>query len=232
MNRAAVAVVDEEEAHAQKTILHSILTDTFEDGDLIVVEPQSNLDDMIARIIDSGCSALVTDFLLRENMPNVEYSGVELIQGIRTNRLGFPCFLATAYAPEALKKRIDPNRIYSKKEIWSNRQDGEVHFFDKVLADIREWEDGLSAAAHEHAILRERSRSQKLEPNDLTRLIELDTFLEGRMLATDLQEASLKQDAVSTFGEISKTAEELLDALESAIEATKAKDGSTQEPSN
>ena len=69
--------------------------------------PLATVDEMLQRIEELSPDAVVTDFRLNEMRIdihyNVKYNGIDLINAIREQREGFPCFVITSFDDEAVK---------------------------------------------------------------------------------------------------------------------------------
>lgn len=215
-----VYVVDEIGADADKIIRESVKSKLFEKGEMRKLHPLPSVDDMVEQLFTDGCNMLITDFRLGENDPDIQYTGVELVGKTREYREDFPCFLATSYPVEAIHKDIDPKVVFSKSEMKGSKPpkaQNTITFFDRARAELDLWEDLNEKLSRRHAELIEIASKRKLKPKEMDELIKLDSKIESRMNAAFTEPGIIKSLAITSFGEITTKAQELIEKLTDEI---------------
>ena len=103
-----IAYVDE-----SKDELDNFYGDAFESGyfsEIELVEPEENLDQLIAKLLDLEVDALVSDFNLSDDRPTA-YNGADVVEAFLAKRRNFPCFIRTSFDQDAMGSSSDVNRI-------------------------------------------------------------------------------------------------------------------------
>jgi hypothetical protein len=156
--------------------------------DIIEVQtefPLEQLEEMVELILKINPDAIVTDFRLNEMKTdikyNVPYNGVELVEELLKIRLGFPCFVLTAFDDLAVSASDDVNKIYIKNILHNNKEESKAKakFLDRVINQIEHYKSKISNAEEELLRLIDLRKSGKAGISAEERIIELDHFLEN-----------------------------------------------------
>lgn len=147
--------------------------------------PLENLEEMIELIFKINPDAIVVDFRLNEMKTdiqyNVPYNGVELVDEFLKTRMGFPCFVLTAFDDLAVSASDDVNKVYIKNILHNNKEESKAKakFLDRVINQIEHYKSKINNAEKELLSLIELRKSGKAGISDEERIIELDQFLEN-----------------------------------------------------
>ena len=159
--------------------------------------PLSTIGEMLQRIEELCVDAVVTDFRLNEMRTdihyNVNYDGVELINAIRKQRDGFPCFVITSHDDEAVNGTDDVNMGYIKDILKPDADKAKVTFAERVTRQVDKYRSRIGNARQELSALIEKRYSGKANVHDEERIIKLDSFLEKSLDSYDSIPDELKE---------------------------------------
>ncbi len=159
--------------------------------------PLSTIGEMLQRIEELCVDAVVTDFRLNEMRTdihyNVNYDGVELINAIRKQRDGFPCFVITSHDDEAVNGTDDVNMVYIKDILKPDADKAKVTFAERVTRQVDKYRSRIGNARQELSALIEKRYSGKANVHDEERIIKLDSFLEKSLDSYDSIPDELKE---------------------------------------
>ena len=194
----------------------------FTRNQVAVVLPERRLDATIELILTHHCKALIADYRLSDYMSEVEFSGVDLVMEYRRRFDGFPCFVATSFAGEAIQESIDTNIIFPKSDFLRAKSgepsESELPFFVRVRRKLEEYRSYEDATVAEFNELASRNERGELTPPQLERLIELDGIVErlcGKGVALP---SHLKGRPLAVFGDLIGRAEALAKRVKRALE--------------
>ncbi|MBI2239400.1 MAG: hypothetical protein HYU59_01195 [Magnetospirillum gryphiswaldense] len=205
-----IAYIDEnEDARAD------FFTDAYQSGlfkEVHVLAPEARLSEMVDKLLDLHIDAVISDFQLTEAGP-VDYNGEALVEAVLAKRAGFPCFIRTSFADEALKAAEDVNRVYSKNPNASTG--GREQLLQRIVIQIER---------HRTRLAEWRIELEKLlviDRNDLTaaqidRIVELDEAIEKNIALDASVSPNVKRDVLDREGLSSREAE-LIRATEKLI---------------
>lgn len=159
--------------------------------------PLPSVDEMLQLIEDFRPDAVVTDFRLNEMRVdihyNVKYDGVELINAIREQRDGFPCFVITSHDDEAVNGTDDVNIVYIKDILRPFADKAKVSFAERILRQVDKYRSRIGNARQEISTLIDKRYSGYANVHDEERIIELDSFLEKTLDSYDSIPEQLKE---------------------------------------
>lgn len=159
--------------------------------------PLSTIGEMLQRIEELCVDAVVTDLRLNEMRTdihyNVNYDGVELINAIRKQRDGFPCFVITSHDDEAVNGTDDVNMVYIKDILKPDADKAKVTFAERVTRQVDKYRSRIGNARQELSALIEKRYSGKANVHDEERIIKLDSFLEKSLDSYDSIPDELKE---------------------------------------
>lgn len=159
--------------------------------------PLSTLDKMLQRIEELCVDAVVTDFRLNEIRTdihyNVNYDGVELINAIRKQRDGFPCFVITSHDDEAVNGTDDVNMVYIKDILRPDVDKAKVTFAERITRQVDKYRSRIGNAKQELSALMDKRYSGNANVYDEERIIKLDSFLEKSLDSYDSIPEELKE---------------------------------------
>lgn len=205
-----IAYVDE-----SKDELSNFYGDALDSGyfaEIILVEPEDDLDRLIASLLDLKIDALISDFNLSDDRPN-SYNGADVVEGFLAKRRNFPCFIRTSFDQDAMGSSSDVNRIYSKntaEEIAGGRD-----LFRRVSIQIDHHRAQIEASSNEFEQLLAIPAAERT-PGEIDRLIELDDFLE-RSLAADHALAPTAKRAILDLNGLFARQNQLVEQTEKLI---------------
>lgn len=159
--------------------------------------PLSTVPEMLQRIEELCADAVVADFRLNEKRTdihyNVNYNGIELINAIREQRDGFPCFVITSHDDEAVNGSDDVNLVYIKDILRPAADKAKVTFAERIARQVDKYRSRIGNARQELSVLIDRRNSGNANVHDEERIIELDSFLEKSLDSYDSIPEQLKE---------------------------------------
>jgi len=212
--------VDEEPTQGRSVILAAGLSGYFEENELQTIVPEPNLRDMIERIVETRCEVLVTDYRLSEFKSDVQYNGLDLIQEMQQNFDRFPCFLTTNYVPHALGKLHDVNLIFPKDDYLTEDSDNaekeksRLPFFRRVRTKVDEYRANIRKLEEDFDQLYQRSQAERLNADDLQKLITLDERMERVLGGRAALPRLIKEEAMEPFNDLLRRANDLVEKIE------------------
>lgn len=144
-------------------------------GDIVLIEPDEELETLIVKLLELKIDALVTDFNLSEEA-TISYDGGQVVKALLEIRHDFPSFIRTSFDDQALNESDDVNRIYSKNA--NENKDRGRELFERVVLQINHYRTRVETWQAEFDELlavspEDRSASQ------IERLVELDSWIEA-----------------------------------------------------
>lgn len=181
--------------------------------------PLATVDEMLQRIEELCADAVVTDFRLNDIRIdihyNVKYDGIELINAIREQRDGFPCFVVTSFDDEAVNGSDDVNMVYIKDILRPAADKAKVTFAERITRQVDKYRSRLGNARQELTTLIDKRYSGDANVYDEERIIELDSFLEKSLDSYDSIPKQLKDlSNLERLNNLISRVDELLKKLE------------------
>ena len=159
--------------------------------------PSATLEEMLEKINDYHPDAVITDFQLNDIKTdinyNVPYTGTELINAIRKEREGFPCFVITSFDDDAVNDTDDVNLVYIKSILSPGDGNTQAKFATRVTNQIDKYKARIDNSMRELSSLIAKRDIGNADVREEERIIELDSFLEKSYGAYDSIPANLKQ---------------------------------------
>ena len=215
---AELVYVDEQRAQANEVVRSAVASGQFSKEQVAAVLPEHTLEATIDVILGFHCKALVADYQLSEHMAGVDFNGVELVKAYQKRFDGFPCFVATSYADQAVQESIDTNIIFPKSDFLragkeSEAREPELPFFVRVRRKLEEYESFVERTVAEFNRLAEASERGELTIGDAERLVELDGVVE-RLRGKDAALPNrLKGSSLTVIGDLIDRAEVLAERV-------------------
>jgi CheY-like chemotaxis protein len=178
------------------------------------IPPPESIDELIDYIYRSSADAAVLDHRLSENMPNINYDGVDVVEKIRERNPRFPLFVLTSHDLEAIRTADDVNYVYPKSVISIKNQQGErpAAFNERIEIQIQHYKTAMANAEKECDGLLAKADNQPLDSDEEDRLITLDTLL-SQQIGRDLDiPPHLKETSNA------KLTQELIDVTEALLD--------------
>lgn len=161
------------------------------------VFPLPTVDEMLQRVEELCADAVVTDFRLNEIRTDihytVKYDGIGLINAIREQREGFPCFVITSFDDEAVNGSDDVNIVYIKDILRPDADKAKVTFAERITRQVEKYRSRIGNARQELSTLIDKRYGGKANVHDEDRIIELDSFLEKSLDSYDSIPKQLKE---------------------------------------
>lgn len=220
---AEIVYVDEQQSQAHEVVRSAVKSGFFAKEDVVAVRPDPTLVETIESILPYRCKALIADYRLSEHMAEVEFTGVDLVREYQRRFYAIPCFVATAFADEAVQESIDTNIVFPKSDFLrpsdsNDASNPQLPFFMRVRRKIEEYTSFVESTVAEFKDLAAANAEGKLSGTETERLIELDGIVE-RLRGQDLSLPShLKRQPLTTFSELVERAESLIQRIEAEIE--------------
>ncbi|MCY4160837.1 MAG: hypothetical protein OXC92_07125 [Flavobacteriaceae bacterium] len=206
-----VVYIDEVDSEI-RSFKRSVKLRANEKFDISVVKPKPTIESTVSEIINQFADAVVADFRLSEEAPEVHYNGSTIIEEILKIRKDFPVFILTSFEDDAIDKGFDVNIVYQKKDILSNSK-----FFDRVVNQIKKHRVKIKNAETRTLELIKKREQKQLSQQEEYELLELDQFIEERLDQRGLITKDLKTITNS------KRLKSLLDKADKILEEIKKK---------
>lgn len=219
---AEIVYVDEESAQANQVVRSAVASKQFTEDQVVSVIPEPTLDETVDLILTYRCKALIVDYRLSEHKADVEFNGVDLVREYQRRFDAFPCFVATSFAGQAIKERIDANIIFPKSDFLKARGNdeslnSELPFFMRVRRKIDEYESFVENSVSEFNELAATSEARELTVKEVERLIELDGVVERLGGKSTALPEHVKNESLATFGDLIEKAEALIARIKEEI---------------
>ncbi len=170
-----IAYVDEREDERDNFFNDAYDSGRF--GEIHLIAPLQNIEEMLSHILSLNVEALITDFNLTDAAP-LEYSGEQLVERFLEIRADFPCFIRTSFEEDAVAESADVNRVYSKD------MSGDAHqgpsLFERIVHQIGKHQELVESWRQEMARLSAIPSEERLA-KDVERIVELDHKLEASL---------------------------------------------------
>lgn len=177
-----VLYIDEDEIDRKQFLINF-----DQDGcEIDVIHPLSDIDDMVASIIDRKPDAVVSDYHLKEKEPSLNYDGAELLFLLRSFKSKLPCFLLTSYEAEAIKNIYDVNFVHDKNELIPEDCD-KPSFGEKVFQQLTVNRNKVRSLKKRYSELHDIYLNNEITPvlarelADLSDEIEAYVFFDGKV---------------------------------------------------
>ena len=211
-NKISILYIDEEKDQLADFQADAELSGLFDK--IYLLEPKTNLEDMVAEILELKVDAVISDFALNEAAV-ISYNGEQLLNAVQNIRHNFPCFLRTSYEDDAILNSFDVNRIYVKED--SLEHNYERNLFKKVADQVSAYYRRLEAVKQEHIELKNKLSEKVLSSQETERLIELDDMLESMLSAENKTPTEVKKLALNKFDELMNSTDKLIDEIETSL---------------
>ena len=168
---ARLIYVDEQESER-----NNFAREMHQDFDVVLITPESDIDECVDTILSSGGDVIVTDFRLNEHQA-IGYLGTDLIDKILSRKEGFPVFVFTGFpngdGDVAIDHVEDANMVYDKSDLTDEKK--KRLFKDKVSTNAERYKRRIQAAEDR---LAELVKKENLSPKEESELVSIDSFLE------------------------------------------------------
>ena len=215
---AELVYVDEQRSQGRQVVRSAVASGQFSEEQVAAMLPEDTLEGTIDVILAQHCKALIADYRLSEHMAGVDFNGVDLVREYQRRFDGFPCFVATSFAEEAVRESIDTNIIFAKSDFLRARVGVEgsepgLPFFVRVRRKLEEYESFVDATIAEFDRLAKRGEQGELTIQDAERLVELDGVVEKLRGKDAALPAGVKGKSLAAFGELIGRAEALAERV-------------------
>lgn len=188
MSKGKVIYIDED---PDDILYFQEFMDGHFDVETIIIENDSQLDDVVDEILNSPPDAVVTDFMLNEKA-TVGFNGQALIELLQERNKHLPCFLLTSHAPDALDATHDARLVQTKAVILGS--DELKSLFRKQISKVIESHKvKLKMAEDEYYQLTSYPPSE-LNAHQRKRVIELDGYLEEHGMSSNTMPDEIKDE--------------------------------------
>jgi hypothetical protein len=209
----SIAYIDEDKAWIN-TFYHTFKNDF--DVTRIEVNSESSIESILAKLHKSNLDAIVTDYLLEENV-EVPFNGNKIVEEIKRIRPHFPIVMLTSYPTQAIGHTDDVHIIYSKDilTVENDKDQEELDVFKtKIQSNISNYYKKIEDTNTRIEQLIEKRNNQGLdipEEEELTKLYILFDELtpEGKDLPANL----IHRDSISKLNEFVNETKEILEEL-------------------
>jgi len=178
--------------------------------EIIHLYPCPELGELIQQILDQNGHALVVDYRLSEEAPEIHYNGEDVVKNFLENRPNFPVFILTAYEEAVIEESNNAVIVNDKGDIWNN----DVRFLKRIKRQIENYRNEIDRAEKRLLELIKCRQEGTLNISEEQELIELDSFLERSLDAYHaIPEDAKKISNAEKLNELLNKADLLLEAL-------------------
>ena len=220
---AELVYVDEQQSQGHQVMRSAVASGQFTADQVTMILPEPSLEATIESIVAHHCKALIADYQLSEHMAEVNFNGADLVREYQRRFDGFPCFVATAFAEEAIQESIDTNIIFPKSDFLraggaGETLDPELPFFVRVRRKVDEYESFVETTISEFNDLAAASEQGGLTVQQAERLVELDGIVERLRGKNAALPSHLKGKSLVAFGDLIDRAETLAERVRLELE--------------
>lgn len=189
--------------------------DTEGKFEVIPLEPIEDLNHFIQSILETDCDALITDYMLNEYKSCIGFSGVDLVEKIRSIKTEFPCFVLTSFDDDAVRNSEDVNIIYVKNLMNpDSEKEVKATFMERIENQIKHHRNKINKAREELCSLINKSQTEQLNAQEEERLMVLDTFIEKTINMSSHIPPQLKsKSALNTLYKMISNTDKLIEEL-------------------
>ena len=177
MSKYKVLYIDEQSE--ERDIFESLKD---EELDIFVKHPYPTENEMMKFIWDEDFDAVIVDYGLMKNEPNVKYKGNDILERINETREDFPALIFTQdiTQDDGVDEKVSSTRILLKDEL---DLDNPTLFKRKIKNYIKFYKsENLKLSEELHSLVKKRTaQNNQLSDNDLQRLDFLDGKIERRL---------------------------------------------------
>ena len=207
-----IAYVDEAEADIRRFQRYNYTMGPYF-KEVIPVKPVADIHELVSSILSTHCDALVVDFRLSEEAPEIKYDGGDVVKAFLEERPGFPVFILTTYEDEAVEQGPDVNLVNEKNMI----SEGNEKLLKKIEMQIRKYKTEIDEKEKKLLSLLKTKSERPLSDTEEKDLIDLDTFIQkslsGKSRISESSKISTNSDRLA---DLLKKADQILNKLESS----------------
>ncbi|WP_437371252.1 hypothetical protein [Maribacter litoralis] len=170
-----VAYIDEVDSDI-RSFKRSVLLRANTKFEVIVIKPKEDINETVEEILASSVDAIVSDFKLSEEAPQIHYNGSDIINAVLRIRDNFPVFILTSFEQDAEDKGSDVNIVYEKVDVQESSK-----FFDKVVHQIKKHKSKIESAELRILELKKRQKDNPLTMSEEQELIDLDSLVSNSL---------------------------------------------------
>jgi hypothetical protein len=208
MRKYTIGYVDESDEDVR-------LFQRFADEDFEIKEftPIPNLEELVSDILGSNIDALIVDYDLKEESPEIGYYGEAIIEKILSIKDGFPVFIFTSHDEEGevTEQSSDVDIVIDKEDMSNNNK-------TKLLRRIRQKIDNyykqIKNKEKRLFELLKKKNEDTLTDEEEDELIECDDFLEK----TINKSHSIKEKVKAFYKDDVKDMIELLNKIDETVQ--------------
>lgn len=158
--------------------------------EIIPIEIVEDINVLLKEVSGENLDALLIDYRINDRF-NISYQGIDLIEHIEKTRPFYPAFLLTGYSDQAEQSVIDVNKIYEKKEFFSNEKCMRIN--QKIVRQIESYKKRIELAEERLCELRKRELTEREEEE----VIRLEHIVEGSIFGGPSLSPILKHNSFS-----------------------------------
>ena len=203
-----VVYIDEVDADI-RSFKRSMALRANEKFEIIAIKPREEISETIDEVFSAFPDAIVADFRLSEEAPQVHYNGSDVIKEILSIRENFPVFILTSFEEDAEDKGFDVNIIYEKVDVQESSK-----FFDKVILQIKKYKARIESAEIRILELRKKMLEDSLTSSEEQELMDLDSLVSKSLDKRGYIQEDLKISSnTDRLQALIKKADDIIDAI-------------------
>jgi hypothetical protein len=174
--------------------------------------PIPNLDELVGDILNSNIDALIVDYDLKEENPEIGYYGESIIDKVLLVKEGFPVFIFTSHDEEGeiTEQSNDVDIVIDKEDMSNNKN----KLLKRIKQKIDNYYKQIETKEKRLLELLKKKNEEELTVDEEDELIECDDFLEK----TINKSHSIKQHVKESFKDDVKDMIELLNRIDDTVQ--------------
>jgi hypothetical protein len=154
--------------------------------EVIAEHPRINIDDMVAHLLDLNVEAIIVDFSLSLNDPEIKYDGAELLTKILEVKEGFPVYILTQNLETAkVDSEFDPSKVITKAELAEDGRKSDLT--RKIIHTVDYYRKLRKGEEESYENLKKELETQgNLSDAKLIKLKELERLISSRINKKEL----------------------------------------------
>lgn len=206
MSKYSILYIDEQKEYREE-FLDKVSDDSFE---VKAIHPFASEVQMLDYIANEKCDAVIVDYGLKRNDPNITYNGGDIINSLNESKEDFPAFILTQDLDQdnGVDEHVKSTMILMKSDL-NNNLDTLKRRVSKYIKHYQKDNEDLSK---EYYDLNEKKQNNALSDTELERLNYLDDKLERRFEGDRKLPALIKDsESLRLLNSVLKDAEDFIE---------------------
>lgn len=208
-NNFKIVYVDESESDARNFQRFNYKMEYFRE--VVSIKPLPNINDLIEAIISERPDAVVVDFRLSEEAPEIRYDGGDVVIKFLEERPEFPVFILTTYESDAIDIGPDANLVNEKSRIT----EGDDRLLKKFEAQIKKYHKNIKDKEDRLKFLIQEQKQRTLNDFEEEEMTKIEDFIQRSLSGTsNVSKASKETSNQKRLTDLLKKADKILERLD------------------